>query len=196
MRRLSAANLRSEQEKQQILATQNEILERQVAERTAELSRSLKELKATQAQLIQSEKMASLGELTAGIAHEIQNPLNFVTNFSETNVELIEEAETELKAGNADEAATILADLKANDQNINPHGKRVDGIVKGMLEHARTRSGQKEPTDLNNLAAEYLRLAYHSFRAKDASFNATLKTDFDETIPKVRIVPKEMGREP
>lgn len=151
-------------------------------------------LKATQSQLIQSEKMASLGELTAGIAHEIQNPLNFVNNFSEISNELIDEMNEEIEKGDLDEAKFIAKDIKQNLEKINHHGKRADAIVKGMLHHSRSSSGQKEPTDINALADEYLRLAYHGLRAKDKSFNAALKTDFDDTMGKIEVVPQDMGR--
>jgi len=151
-------------------------------------------LQATQQQLIQSEKMASLGELTAGIAHEIQNPLNFVNNFSDVNTELIDEAEQEMNKGNFDETKTILRNIKENEEKINHHGKRADAIVKGMLQHSRTSSGQKEPTDINALADEYLRLAYHGLRAKDKSFNAATQTDFDESVGEVNIIPQDIGR--
>ena len=152
------------------------------------------ELKSTQAQLIQSEKMASLGELTAGIAHEIQNPLNFVNNFSEVNTELIQELKSELQAGNHADAIAIANDIADNEQKISHHGKRADAIVKGMLQHSRSSTNIKELTDINALADEYLRLAYHGMRAKDNSFNALMKTDFDETIEKINIIPQDMGR--
>jgi len=138
--------------------------------------------------------MASLGELTAGIAHEIQNPLNFVNNFSEVNTELIDELQSELKAGNKDAAIAISNFIKENEEKINHHGKRADAIVKGMLQHSRSSIGQKEPTNINALADEYLRLSYHGLRAKDKSFNAAMKTDFDESIGKINIIPQDIGR--
>ncbi len=158
------------------------------------LETTVTRLRATQSQLVQSEKMASLGELTAGIAHEIQNPLNFVNNFSEVNAELIDELEQEVDKGNLAEVKMLTKDIKENEQKINHHGKRADAIVKGMLQHSRSSSGVKEPTDINKLADEYLRLAYHGLRAKDKSFNATMKTDFDETIGNINIIPQDIGR--
>ena len=195
IKKLSDLTLVQEKEKQQLLATQNEALEKQVEERTAELRHSLENLQAAQAQLVQAEKMASLGELTAGIAHEIQNPLNFVNNFSEVNTELLAELEEELKNGNQEEVKQLIQDLKDNETKIVHHGKRADTIVKNMLQHSRTSStGVKEPTDINALADEYLRLAYHGLRAKNKSFNATLKTDYDETVGKINILSQDVGR--
>src|SRR4030095_7936364 len=176
------------------LRRKNRLLEEKVAHRTLQLQQSLENLRATQQQLIQSEKMASLGELTAGIAHEIQNPLNFVNNFSDVNSELIDEANQEIEKGNVSEVKTILNDIKDNEKKINHHGKRADAIVKGMLQHSRSSSGVKEPTDINKLADEYLRLAYHGLRAKDKSFSAKFETDFDNSIGKINIVPEDIGR--
>jgi len=191
--KLAEVNALSE-EKQQILSSQNETLERQVAQRTQELKRSLEELKATQAQLIQSEKMASLGELTAGIAHEIQNPLNFVNNFSDVNRELADELEQEIDEGKYLDAKATARNIKDNEEKINHHGKRADAIVKGMLQHSRTSSGQNESTDINVLVDEYLRLAYHGFRAKEKSFNAEIKTEFDNSVGRIIIIPQEISR--
>jgi two-component system NtrC family sensor kinase len=181
-------------ENTKILSEQKSTLEKEVTQRTADLKSSLENLKATQSQLIQSEKMASLGELTAGIAHEIQNPLNFVNNFSEVSNELIDEMNEEIEKGNLDEVKLIASDIKQNLEKINHHGKRADGIVKGMLQHSRTSTDKKEPTDINKLADEYLRLAYHGLRAKDQSFNATLKTDYDVNVGELDVIPQDLGR--
>ncbi|MEO7044271.1 MAG: ATP-binding protein [Ferruginibacter sp.] len=159
-----------------------------------DLEDAITELKAAQAQLIQKEKMASLGELTAGIAHEIQNPLNFVNNFSDINKELLEELKEEAGRGNMDEVKLIAGEVITNEQKINHHGKRADAIVKGMLQHSQKSSGQKEPIDINALADEYLRLAYNGLRAKDKNFNATLKTNFDKLPGKINIVPQDISR--
>ena len=167
---------------------------RQLRQQKEKVETTLTELKATQAQLIQSEKMASLGELTAGIAHEIQNPLNFVNNFSEVNTELIDELEQEVAKGNLDEVKEIARNIKENEEKINHHGKRVGDIVKGMLQHSRTNSRVKESTNINALADEYLRLSYHGLRAKDNSFNATMNTDFDKTAGNIKIIPQDIGR--
>lgn len=167
---------------------------RQLEEAKNQIEKTFTELKAAQAQLIQSEKMASLGELTAGIAHEIQNPLNFVNNFSEVSNELMDEMKEELANGNMQPANEIAEDIRQNLKKINHHGKRAADIVKGMLQHSRTSSGVKEPTDINALADEYLRLAYHGLRAKDKSFNADFKTEFDETLPKINVIPQDIGR--
>ncbi|RLD24838.1 MAG: hypothetical protein DRI71_01405 [Bacteroidetes bacterium] len=158
------------------------------------LDATLSELRSAQQQLVHSEKMASLGELTAGIAHEIQNPLNFVNNFSEVSGELVDEINEEIETGNLDEVKEITADLKQNLEKIYHHGQRASGIVKGMLEHSRTGSSEKELTDINKLADEYLRLSYHGLRAKEKSFNADFKTDFDESLPKVMVVTQDLGR--
>jgi signal transduction histidine kinase len=194
--KLSIENIQKEQEKQQILAVQNDTLERQVHERTNDLEKSLKELKAAQNQLIQSEKLASLGELTAGIAHEIQNPLNFVNNFSELSVDLAKELNEELDKDLIDKGLVkdILSDLSSNQEKINHHGKRASSIVKGMLEHSRASTGIREWTDINKLADEYLRLSYHGLRAKDKSFNADFKTDFEESLPRIEVIPQDIGR--
>ncbi len=159
-----------------------------------EAEQRTKELRRTQTQLVQQEKLASLGELTAGIAHEIQNPLNFVNNFSEINTELITEMKEEIDKGNITEAKSIAEEVSANEEKINHHGKRADAIVKGMLQHSRNGSNVKEPTDINALADEYLRLAYHGLRAKDKSFNVTIVTHFDDSLGKINILPQDIGR--
>ena len=170
-----------------------------ITKQKQQVEATLTELKVTQKQLIQSEKMASLGELTAGIAHEIQNPLNFVNNFSEVSTELVDEMKNELSKANYEDANSIADDLKQNLEKINHHGKRAGDIVKGMLEHSKASTGKKELTDINKLADEYLRLAYHGLRAKDKSFNAVqiaigMKTDFGENIGKINIIPQDIGR--
>ena len=175
----------------------NQLLNNQKQEISAQrdqLSEALNELKITQTQLIQSEKMASLGELTAGIAHEIQNPLNFVNNFSEVSAELIDEVEEELAKGDVEEARAIAADVKQNLEKIRHHGKRADSIVKGMLEHSKIGSGEKVPADINTLADEFIKLSYHGLRAKDKSFNAELITHFDLHLPKVNVAQQDIGR--
>jgi signal transduction histidine kinase len=191
--------LKSNRQKQKA----NKLLKKQkleIEDQRDQTNKALEHLQQTQAQLIQSEKMASLGELTAGIAHEIQNPLNFVNNFSEVNKELIEEVKSQKSKLKSEEIDELLNDIAANEEKINHHGKRADAIVKGMLQHSRTSTGQKEPTDINALADEYLRLAYHGLRAKDPrdsannSFNATLKTDFDGSIGNINIIPQDIGR--
>jgi signal transduction histidine kinase len=159
-----------------------------------QIEKTLSELKATQAQLIQSEKMASLGEITAGIAHEIQNPLNFINNFAQVNEEFIEEAKEAINKGNLDEAKNLLHNLKDNQEKINQHGIRADSIVKGMLEHSRTSTGQKEPTDINALIDEYLRLSYHGWRAKDKSINIRLIKSFDPALNTLSLIPQDIGR--
>ncbi len=183
----------SEEKREQALI-QQKVLEEEVARQTGEIRQTLENLKSTQSQLIQSEKMASLGELTAGIAHEIQNPLNFVNNFSEVNTELIDEVGEEINKGNISEAKIILNDIKGNSEKINHHGKRAGDIVKGMLQHSRSSNGVKEPSDINALADEYLRLAYHGLRAKDKDFNATLITDFDDSIGLIDMIRQDIGR--
>jgi signal transduction histidine kinase len=194
-----------EQEQNRMMAAMKVNLESEVKQRTAELTKqkeelqgALAELRSTQAQLVQQEKMASLGELTAGIAHEIQNPLNFVNNFSEVSIELLEELKEEILSKLPDEAKEeaddIINDITQNLTKINQHGKRADSIVKGMLQHSRSTSGKKEPTDINALADEYLRLSYHGLRAKDKMFNSGMKTSFDDTIGKIDAIPQDLGR--
>ncbi len=182
-----------EQRKRIIQNERRRTLERELMQ-AKEIEKAYAELKTAQAQLIQSEKLASLGELTAGIAHEIQNPLNFVNNFAEVSVEMLGEMKEEIKAGNTSEVIAIADDLEQNLSKINHHGQRASAIVKGMLEHSRTSTGVKEPTDINALADEYLRLAYHGLRAKDNNFNATLETHFDPDLPKVSVIPQDIGR--
>ena len=159
-----------------------------------EIKKAYDKLRTTQTQLIHAEKMASLGELTAGIAHEIQNPLNFVNNFSDVSVDLIDELDEELATGNTEEIKSISHDLKQNLEKIHHHGKRASSIVKGMLDHSRTGNNEKQPTDINAIVNEYIRLAYHGIRAKDKTFNADYKTDLDENLPKARIVGQDIAR--
>jgi two-component system NtrC family sensor kinase len=187
-------NNRQKQKVNNLLSKQKE----EISVQRDNLEKTLVQLKATQTQLIQSEKMASLGELTAGIAHEIQNPLNFVNNFSEVNKELLEElkAESEKPKAERDELLEVelIDDVIENSEKINMHGKRADAIVKGMLQHSQSGSGTKEPTNINALADEYLRLAYHGFRSKDKDFNADLITNFDYKLPTVNVIPQDIGR--
>jgi signal transduction histidine kinase len=180
----------SQRKKNRILDEQKD----QLTQQRDELQTTLAELKITQTQLIQSEKLASLGELTAGIAHEIQNPLNFVNNFSDVNRELIDELRDSLERNDIDDALSIADDIQQNEEKVNHHGKRADAIVKNMLQHSRNNSGEKEPVDINSMADEYLRLSYHGLRAKDKLFNAEMATDFDTNLPKISVIPQDVGR--
>jgi C4-dicarboxylate-specific signal transduction histidine kinase len=192
--KLSDKTIAQEKEKQEILARQKEKLEKQVAERTVELRQSLEELKSTQAQLIQSEKMASLGELTTGIAMKFKNPLNFINNFSDVNKELLVELNEEIEKGHYNDVKEIANDVINNEEKINNHGKRADAIVKSMLQHSRISRGEKEPTDIDRLADEYLRLAYHGFKEKNKPFEAKIETDFDSSVGQINVVPQDIGR--
>jgi two-component system NtrC family sensor kinase len=183
-------NIRHRQKAYALLQKQKQEIDVQ----KGKVEKTLEELKATQQQLIQSEKMASLGELTAGIAHEIQNPLNFVNNFSEVSVELVEDLKKEAKEGNGEEVIAIADEIAVNLQKVVRHGQRAEGIVKGMLQHSRASSGKKEPTNINALVSEYLGFSYHGLRAKDKQFIAILTTDFDESIGRIEIVPQDIGR--
>lgn len=194
-------NSKKQREELKIATLRNNQLDTLVAKRTAELTQqknelenTVKLLQATQQQLIQQEKLASLGELTAGIAHEIQNPLNFVNNFSEVSMELVDEMEEEFNKGDKEEAMAIAADIKQNLEKIIHHGKRADAIVKNMLQHSRSNSGEKQPTDINALADEYLRLSYHGLRAKDKMFNSSMVTELDPALPKVNVISQDIGR--
>ncbi|PTM02926.1 MAG: hypothetical protein DA407_14630, partial [Bacteroidetes bacterium] len=181
-------------QKKRTIQKERERSQKRELEQAKVIEKAYEDLKITQKQLVQSEKMASLGELTAGIAHEIQNPLNFVNNFAEVNTELIEEMKEELEKGNLEEVQDLANDISENEKKIMFHGKRADSIVKGMLQHSRNSNGKKEPTNINALADEYLRLAYHGLRAKDKSFNATMVTDFDDTIGTINIIGQDIGR--
>lgn len=187
--------------RQQQVEAENAQLEQQVAIRTAELTRQKEELlqtvadlRATQEQLVQKEKMASLGELTAGIAHEIQNPLNFVNNFAQVSAELIDELGDELRAGHTDDVQDLMSDIRQNLEKINHHGSRADAIVKAMLQHSRSSTGERQPTDINALCDEYLRLSYHGLRARDNTFNATMETHFDPAVGQVAVVGQDISR--
>ena len=196
-----AEALRSLEENRKLITEQNALLEKRVEERTRELKRAnrelvtaLRNLKETQTQLVQKEKMASLGELTAGIAHEIQNPLNFINNFSEVSNELAEELKTELTDGHSDKATDLVKELKSSLEKIVQHGHRADTIVKGMLQHSQVSAGKRENANVNELVDEYLRLAFHGMRAKDKTFTAILETHFDEHIGEIEMVPQDIGR--
>jgi len=191
---LSEKNMMMEKEKQEILTRQNQELEARVRLRTAELDQSLQNLKATQAQLIQTEKMASLGELTAGIAHEIQNPLNFVNNFSEINAELSDDIIDAASRGDLNDVRSLAEDIKSNQLKIAEHGRRADGIVKNMLLHSRVTSGEKESVDLNKLTVDYLNLAYHGFRAREKNFAVNVNTHLDPNMSSGRVVAQDIGR--
>jgi two-component system, NtrC family, sensor kinase len=184
------SSYRHKQKDYKLLQSQKEEIDSQ----KIELEKTLKKLKATQSLLVHRERMASLGDLTAGIAHEIQNPLNFVNNFSELNQEMISELEEELKIGNMDEALSIAASIKQNAKAINHHGKRADFIVKGMLEHSKPSTGERQLTNINILADQFLKLSFHGFSAKDVSFNAEMKTQWDKHLPRLKIVQEDIGR--
>ncbi|WP_336515441.1 sensor histidine kinase [Pollutibacter soli] len=194
VRRNAEEIVRLSEEKKEVALHQQRLLEEEVARQTSELRATVEHLRSTQSQLIQSEKMASLGQLTAGIAHEIQNPLNFVNNFSDLNGDLLQEMKEEISKGNFGEIELIATDVISNEKKINHHGKRADSIVKGMLQHSRGGSGQKMPMDINKFVDEYLRLAYHGYRGKDNSFQAAITSDLQEGIGEMVIVPQDIGR--
>ncbi len=191
---LSQKAISQEREKQVLITSQNERLEKEVAQRTEELQQSLSDLKSTQVQLVHAEKMASLGELTAGIAHEIQNPLNFVNNFSEINKELIQELREANADNNQEEFEQLIRHLLENEEKVMHHGKRADAIVKGMLLHSRIGGGEKELTDINALIEDYAKLAYQGMRAHDKSFNGDFQLDLAPDLPQVEVVPQDIGR--
>jgi signal transduction histidine kinase len=192
------ASINSAGQQRRLIAKEREGAREKQLSQAREIEKAYNELKRTQAQLIQAEKMASLGVLTAGISHEIQNPLNFVNNFSEVNADLISEMRGEIDKGNIEAVKAIADGIKENEQKINFHGKRAGAIVRGMLQHSRASTGKKEPTDINALADEYLRLTYHGLRAKDRSFNVAINTDFDRDLSsvegKINIIPQDVGR--
>ena len=191
---LSKRTIAQEMEKQEMLATQNTTLEQQVQERTSSLSQTLKELKETQDHLIHSEKMASLGELTAGIAHEIQNPLNFVNNFSDLNAELIEELNHDIENKDTAQIKSMLKDIEENERKITHHGKRAGSIVKSMLQHSQVNIGKKEVTDVNSLVEEYLKLSYHGFKSRGEKFKAVIETIYDPNMGNIPLVAADIGR--